>query len=60
MGYNIGERLKGNIRAVQIALDWKEGALLSDEALQVLENYSGFGGIKAILYPPTTQEEQLE
>lgn len=57
MAYNIHQQLKQNIRAIEIALDWKEGQTLPDEELDVLKTYSGFGGIKAILYPPTTKEE---
>jgi N12 class adenine-specific DNA methylase len=57
VAYNILHQLKQNIRAIGIALDWKEGQSLSDEELDVLRTYSGFGGIKAILYPPTTKDE---
>lgn len=60
MAYNIHRQLKQNIRAIQIALDWKEGQILSNEELDVLRSYAGFGGIKAILYPPTTKEEWIE
>jgi hypothetical protein len=61
MGYNPQQKLINNIEAVRIAMDWKEGTELFPDEIAVLKNYSGFGGIKAILYPfaPKTEWEKL-
>jgi N12 class adenine-specific DNA methylase len=59
VAYNIHQQLKQNIRAIEIALDWKEGDILSEDELNILRYYSGFGGIKAILYPAAPKEEWI-
>ena len=51
MGYNSQHKLQDNIEAIRIALQWKEGQLLSSIQLEALKQYAGFGGIKAVLYP---------
>ncbi|WDF77040.1 helicase-related protein [Mucilaginibacter sp. KACC 22773] len=40
-----------NIAAIRIALDFN-GRQLSDADLQTLKKYAGFGGLKAVLFPP--------
>lgn len=45
-----------NINAIRIALEWKEGKQLSSNDVEVLKQYAGFGGIKAVLYPNTSKE----
>ncbi|BAU51970.1 hypothetical protein MgSA37_00119 [Mucilaginibacter gotjawali] len=40
-----------NIAAIRIALDFS-GQQLSDTDLQILKKYAGFGGLKAVLFPP--------
>ncbi len=57
MPYNPLHKLRDNIAAIRIALrDTTAGA----EELAALRRYSGFGGIKAILYPAGTRQEWLE
>jgi N12 class adenine-specific DNA methylase len=58
MAYNPLHKLIDNIRAIRIALEDK---IPSAEELLLLQRYSGFGGIKAILYPhaPKTEWEKL-
>jgi N12 class adenine-specific DNA methylase len=51
MGYSAKQKLDDNIRAIRIALEWKPSDVLPDDHIRVLQNYSGFGGIKAILFP---------
>lgn len=51
MAYNQLAKLTDNLAAIQIALDWKPGQVLSYGQRLKLKKYSGFGGIKAILYP---------
>ena len=57
MAYNISEKLQDNIRAIRIALSHQDGKELSPDEVSNLKKFSGFGGIKAILYPYGTQEE---
>lgn len=51
MGYKVQQKLQDNINAIRVALDWEGGQSLSDDQVQLLKRYSGFGGLKAILYP---------
>ncbi len=57
MAYNVSQKLRDNLSAVRIALDYQKGNPLSAEDIASLKNYSGFGGIKAILYPYGSPEE---
>ena len=54
MAYNPLHKLENNIAAVRIALDH---TIPSSQQLELLKQYSGFGGIKAILYPYGSREE---
>ncbi|MGI8949944.1 MAG: helicase-related protein [Chitinophagaceae bacterium] len=60
MGYNIHQKLIDNIEAIRIALEWKQGDKVSAEEAESLKKYSGFGGIKAVLYPNATKEEWIK
>lgn len=60
MGYSVQETLRNNIRAIEIALNEDPLYIPAGEDLQVLRDYKGFGGIKAVLYPPTTKEAWTE
>lgn len=51
MSYNKQQKLSDNITAIRIALEWKEGKILSDFEGSMLQRYSGFGGLKAVLFP---------
>lgn len=57
MGYNIHQKLGDNIAALQIALKWQKGDVVSPEDLSALQKYSGFGGIKAVLQPYGSHEK---
>src|SRR6218665_533535 len=57
MGYNVHQKLIDNIAAIQIALQWKQGDELNANDIGALQKYSGFGGIKAVLYPNGPMEE---
>lgn len=59
MAYNPLYKLNDNIAAMRIALEDK---IPSKDELSTLRQYSGFGGIKAILYPPTggSKEEWIK
>lgn len=50
MAYNVLHKLEGNIQAIRIALSWDGRTPVSEDDEALLKNYSGFGGIKAILY----------
>lgn len=56
MAYNIPQKLKDNIRAIEIALDWQTGQQLDEPSILSLKKYAGFGGIKAILFPEGPME----
>ena len=60
MGYNTHQKLIDNINAIRIALEWKEGDILSSDQTNALKKYAGFGGIKAVLYPNTTKEDWIK
>lgn len=57
MPYNSVQKLRDNLAAIRIALEWKEGNVLSQDEVAALQRYSGFGGLKAILYPAGPIEE---
>ncbi|MBT2564674.1 DEAD/DEAH box helicase family protein [Pedobacter sp. ISL-68] len=57
MAYNVLQKLNDNISAIRIALAYHKGNLPSAEGTASLKKYSGFGGIKAILYPNGSPEE---
>lgn len=57
MSYNSQQKLKDNIEAIRIALDWSVGKELSADQLSALKKYAGFGGLKAILFPNEAKEE---
>jgi DNA methylase len=60
MAYNVAKKLKDNISALHIALQWYPGQDLSDTHISILQNYSGFGGIKVSLLPNASQEEWVK
>lgn len=60
MAYHPIHKLLTNIEALNIAFNLKKDAFLTEEQLQKLRRYSGFGGIKSILYPPTHREEWVQ
>lgn len=49
--YNSQQHLTHNLDAIRIALTWQPGTKLSVQDKDALMLYSGFGGIKAILFP---------
>lgn len=59
MAYNVSKKLADNIAAIRIALSWEGNIALDQADIEQLQKYAGFGGIKVILYPPTTKEEWL-
>ena len=60
MSYNSQQKLKDNIATIRIALEWKQGQSLLPEQVEVLKRYSGFGGLKAVLYPNASKEEWIK
>src|SRR6185312_12268112 len=56
MAYNPLHKLQDNIEAIRIAL---EGTVPSEHELAALRKYTGFGGIKAILFPAGSIDEWL-
>ncbi|WP_130855649.1 helicase-related protein [Olivibacter jilunii] len=50
MGFSAFFTLKNNVDAIRIALRQQEGQAFSDEELESLRQYRGFGGIPAIHY----------
>jgi N12 class adenine-specific DNA methylase len=58
MAYNQLHKLKDNLAAIRIALEWnRDKHPLSGEEAAALKKYAGFGGIKAILLPDGTPED---
>lgn len=60
MAYNQLRKLDNNITAIRIALSWEKEKALSASDIDALQKYSGFGGIKSILYPRTSKEEWIK
>ena len=60
MSYNSQQKLKDNLAAIRIALEWKEGQMLLPEQVEALKRYAGFGGLKAVLYPNEPKEEWIK
>jgi hypothetical protein len=50
MAYNALHKLEANTEAIRIALAWDGKSPISSAERTSLEKYSGFGGIKAVLY----------
>jgi N12 class adenine-specific DNA methylase len=57
MAYNPLQKLRDNIAAIKIALAYRDGITPKPEDQAALQAYSGFGGLKAILYPAGEKEE---
>ena len=57
MSYNSQQKLKDNIEAIRIALNWSAGQVLPADQISALKKYAGFGGLKAVLFPNATKEE---
>ncbi|MBW4888953.1 DNA methylase [Mucilaginibacter sp. HMF5004] len=57
MAYNPLQKLRDNIRAIRIALDFRDGLIPGLEDMDALRAYSGFGGLKAVLFPAGDQQE---
>jgi hypothetical protein len=51
MSYNSQQKLQDNIAAIKIALEFNQRQKLSDAQVLSLKKYSGFGGLKAVLFP---------
>ena len=60
MAYNAYQKLTDNIAAIRLALQWDQKTRLHETDIVTLRKYSGFGGIKAVLYPPTTREQWVK
>jgi N12 class adenine-specific DNA methylase len=57
MAYQTLTHLKANIASIRIALEWDGNRKLTADESDTLRAYSGFGGIKAILFPAGNREE---
>jgi N12 class adenine-specific DNA methylase len=60
MAYNAHQKLITNTEAIRIALEWRKGDVLTASQADILKSYSGFGGIKAILFPAAAKEEWIQ
>jgi len=60
MGYNSQQKLRDNIEAISTALELKSGLSPTKEQAGVLKKYSGFGGLKAVLFPNASKEEWIK
>ena len=60
MAYNQLQKLKDNVEALRIALAWDKVKAVAANQAEALKKYSGFGGIKAILYPNASKEEWIK
>lgn len=60
MAYNPLQKLTDNLSAIRVALDYREGKKIAATDVATLQRYSGFGGIKAVLYPAAEKEQWLK
>ncbi len=60
MAYNQLQKLNDNIAAIRVALAWEKDKTLDATQVTALQKYSGFGGIKSILYPNSVKEEWIK
>jgi N12 class adenine-specific DNA methylase len=60
MAYNSQQKLQDNIAAIRIALEFNQRQTLSDAQVLSLKKYSGFGGLKAVLFPNAPKEEWVK
>jgi N12 class adenine-specific DNA methylase len=60
MSYNSQQKLKDNIEAIRIALEWQPGQSLLQKQVEALKRYAGFGGLKAVLFPNASKEEWIK
>ncbi len=51
MAFNPVRKMADNLAAIRIALDFT-GQQLTETELEALKKYAGFGGLKAVLFPP--------
>ncbi|WP_183562952.1 hypothetical protein [Mucilaginibacter sp. SP1R1] len=51
MAYNQFQKLRDNIAAIRIALDYRDRITPIPEDRAALQAYSGFGGLKAVVFP---------
>lgn len=60
MAYNHSQKLNNNIAAIRLTLQWEEGKTLKIEDVEILQKFSGFGGLKAVLYPAGQKDQWLK
>lgn len=60
MAYNAYHKLQQNLAAIRVALNWDQDEVLSADKLEILRGFSGFGGIKAILFNGRTRQDWAE
>lgn len=59
MAYNKSQKLQDNIAAIKLVLQLsKEGRTANDDERAVLRRYSGFGGLKFILNPAASDDDE--
>jgi hypothetical protein len=58
--YNPATKLKANIEAIKIALKYKSGDIQTAEDIKAVSEFSGWGGIKCVLYDPYNNVEWQE
>lgn len=60
MSYNSQQKLRDNITALQIALTHEPNKVLTNGQVDLIKKYSGFGGLKAVLFPNASKEEWIK
>jgi N12 class adenine-specific DNA methylase len=60
MAYNQLQKLRDNIKAIKIALDYRDGIIPQAEDQTALQAYSGFGGLKAVLFPAGDKQQWID
>lgn len=59
MGYSAALKLEKNIEAVRLAFEHAKGMAYSAEQLEALGEYSGFGGLRPVIYGDGSREEWI-
>lgn len=60
MSYKSQQKLRDNITALQAAFTHQPNKVLTKGQVALLKKYSGFGGLKAVLFPNAPKEEWIK
>jgi len=57
MAFNSAQKLRNNIDAIRLALEWDGKQPFTESQTELLASYAGFGGLKAVLFADNSVDE---